>query len=151
MVRQKFYLKSFEDRWEYGIAVGGQLHSVAGDRKRKFVTLEGAEVCACAWYKIHGIPKSTFHSYIDKYIIDVVSGTHGNKGVKRPRIQTVQVTGTMKAIIDENADQMPHQMRGMGNGRVDTLKYLPVGNNWKRVQADANEVLPFIPPPCNNS
>ena len=50
------------------------------------------------------------------------------------------MTGTMKAIIDSNANQMPHQMRGVGNGRVDTLKYLPVGNNWKRIRADANKV-----------
>ena len=48
--------------------------------------------------------------------------------------------GTIAAIVDKNADQMPHQMRGLGNGRVDTLKYLPAGNNWKRVMADANEV-----------
>jgi hypothetical protein len=46
----------------------------------------------------------------------------------------------MSAIICENVDQMPHQMRGIGNGRLDTLKFLLVGNNWKRVQAATNEV-----------
>ena len=66
---------------------------------------------------------------------------HRNKGIKRPRVQTVQVTGTMKAIIDSNFDQMPHQMRGIGNGRVDILKYMPTRNNWKCVQVDANEVI----------
>ena len=35
---------------------------------------------------------------------------------------------------------MPHQMQEIGHGRVDTLKHLPAGNNWKRVMADANEV-----------
>ena len=48
--------------------------------------------------------------------------------------------GTIAAIMKENADQMPHQMRGIGHGRVDTLKYFSTGNNWKRVMADANEV-----------
>ena len=48
--------------------------------------------------------------------------------------------GTIVAIVKENADQMPHQMRGIGHRRVDTLKYLPAGNNWKRVMANANEV-----------
>ena len=47
---------------------------------------------------------------------------------------------TIAAIVKENADQMPHQMRGIGHGRVDTLKYLPAGNNWERVMVDANEV-----------
>ena len=48
--------------------------------------------------------------------------------------------GTIAAIVKENADQMSHQMRGIGYGRVDTLKYLPTSNNWKRVMANANEV-----------
>ena len=60
--------------------------------------------------------------------------------MKRPRVGTVQATGTMKSIIDESVDQMPHQMRGIGNERMDTLKYLPTRNNWKRVCTDANEV-----------
>jgi hypothetical protein len=40
----------------------------------------------------------------------VVLGTHGNKGIKQPRIGTIQVTGSMKTIFHENVDQMPHQM-----------------------------------------
>ena len=116
------------------------MHSVHGDRRRKYLTLHGVEVCATAWYLIHGIPKSTFHSYVQRYNEGVLSTAHGNRGCKRPRIGTVQVMGTIAAIVKENADQMPHQMRGIGHGRVDTLKYLPASNNWKRVMADANEV-----------
>jgi hypothetical protein len=52
--------------------------------------------------------------------------------------------GSMTTIINENADQMPHQMWGIGHGRMDTLKFLSAGNNWKRVQVDANEVIPVI-------
>ena len=140
IVHQIFYLKSFDKKREYGIAVGGQMHSVHGDRRRKYLTLHGVEVCATAWYLIHGIPKFTFHSYMQRYNEGVLSTAHGNRGCKRPRIGTVQVMGTIVAIVMENADQMPHQMRGIGHGRVDTLKYLPAGNNWKRVMADANEV-----------
>ena len=88
----------------------------------------------------HGIPKSTFHSYVQRYNEGVLSTTHRNTGCKRPWIGTVQVMGTIAAIVKENANQMPHQMRGIGHGRVDTLKYLPIGNNWKRVMADANEI-----------
>ena len=139
-MRKKFYSNSFMRRREYGIAAGGQMHTVDGDRRRKYLTLHGLEVCATAWYLIHGVPKSTFHSYVQRYNKGVLSTAHGNKGYKRPRIGTVQVMGTIAAIVDENADQMPHQMRGIGNGRVDTLKYLPAGNNWKWVMADVNEV-----------
>ena len=52
--------------------------------------------------------------------------------------------GTIAAILKENVDQMPHQMQGIGHGRVDTLKYLPTGSNWKRVMADANEVRVIV-------
>ena len=117
------------------------MHRVKWTRKRKYITLEGVEVCGRAWYIIHGMPKSTYHNYLDKYKEGVVCASHRNKGIKRPRIRTVQVAGTMKAIIDNVADQMPHQMRSIGNGRMDTLKYLPAGHNWKRVQADSNEVI----------
>ena len=48
--------------------------------------------------------------------------------------------GTIAAIVKANTDQMPHQMRGIVHRRVDTLKYLPTGNNWKGVMADTNEV-----------
>ena len=57
IVHKKFYSKSFQGRREYGIAAGGQMHLVDGDRRRKYLTLHGLEVCATAWYLIHGVPK----------------------------------------------------------------------------------------------
>ena len=48
LVRQKFYLKSFEDHREYGLAVGRQLHTIDEIRKHKYITLEGVEVCGTA-------------------------------------------------------------------------------------------------------
>ena len=84
IVRQIFYLKSFKEKREYGIAARGQMHSVDGDHRRKYLTLHGVEVCATVWYLIHGIPKSTFHSYVQRYNEGVLSTGHGNKGCKRP-------------------------------------------------------------------
>ena len=48
IVRHIFYLKFFEEKREYGIAAGGQMHSINGDRKRKYLTLHGVEVCSTA-------------------------------------------------------------------------------------------------------
>ena len=134
-------MKSFEDRREYGIAVGGQLHTIEEIPKHKYIILKGVEVCGTAWYIIYRIPKSTYHNYIKKYHEGMVSSAHGNKGIKRPRIGTIQAMGTIATIIHDNADLMPHQMCGIGNGRVDTLKFLRAGNNWKLVRVDTNEVL----------
>ena len=42
------------------------MHSINGDRRRKYLTLHGLEVCTSTWYLIHGIPKSTFHNYVQR-------------------------------------------------------------------------------------
>ena len=81
-----------------------QMHSADGDRRRKYLMLHGVEVCTIAWYLIHGIPKSTFHSYVQRYNKGVISTAHGNKGCKRPRIGIVQVMDTITTIMKENAD-----------------------------------------------
>jgi hypothetical protein len=128
-VRQRYFLKSFDERREYDIAVGGQLHRLGHNRKRQYVTLLGIEVCATAWRKIHSILKSTYHSYVEQYKGGTVSSTHGNVGVKRPWLGTVQAMDTIATIIEENVDHMPHQKRGTVKGRMDTLKFLPFGHN----------------------
>jgi hypothetical protein len=48
---------------------------------------------------------------------------------------------TIVAIIKENMDHMPHQMRGTVKEQIDTLKFLPSGHNWKKIQI--NITLPF--------
>ena len=64
-IRQKFWLKGFDECREYARSVDGQFCYSGNNRKRKYVTLLGQDICATAWYKIHGIPKSTFHEYMD--------------------------------------------------------------------------------------
>ena len=86
------------------------MHFVNGDFKRKYLTLHGLEVCTTAWYLIHGILKSTFHSDIERYNERVISIAHGNKSTKRPGMGIVQVMGTIVAILKENANQMPYQL-----------------------------------------
>ena len=84
------------------------MHLVDGDCRRKYLTLHGVEVWTTSWYLIHGIPKSTFYSYVQRYNEGVLSTGHGNRGCKRSRIGTIQVMGTIGAIEKENANQMPH-------------------------------------------
>ena len=58
------------------------MHSIDDDHRRTYLTLYGLEVCATTWYLIHGIPKSTFHSYVQRYNEGILSIAHGNKGYK---------------------------------------------------------------------
>ena len=48
-VMHKYYLKKFDKCRKYGIFVGGQMHYVGNNQKRKFVMLIGSEVCATTW------------------------------------------------------------------------------------------------------
>ena len=48
-VRQIFYLKCFKKKQEYGIAMEGQMHSIDGNCRRKYLTLHGLEVCTTMW------------------------------------------------------------------------------------------------------
>ena len=81
-MHQKFYLKSFEERWEYRIAVGRQMHIIDGHYKRKYLTLHGLEVCAIARYFIHSTPKLTFHSYVERYNEGILLIAQGKTGYK---------------------------------------------------------------------
>ena len=116
------------------------MHYVENNRKRKFVTLIGLEVCATVWWRIHGIPNSTFHTYTHQYKRGIVLGTHDNEGIKGPRLSSVQAVDAVATIIDERADQMPHQMHITQSGQMDTLKSIPGGETWKLIQAVAFEV-----------
>ena len=138
---QKFWLKDFNERRDYARSMGGQLHYVGNNRKQKYVTLLGQDISAIAWYKIHGIPKSTFHNYMDQYKKGIISSTYENRDVKRPRLGTMQALGTIRAIINETTNHMPNQMRMTAIGRRDTLKFLPSGHSWKMIQHDATQVL----------
>ena len=61
------------------------MHYIGNNQKRKFVTLVGLEVCTVVWWRIYGIPKSKFHTYIDQYKRGIVSRIHDNEGnIKRP-------------------------------------------------------------------
>ena len=139
----KYWLKGFGDCRDYSRFVGGQLHFIGNNRKQKYITLIGHEIYATARYKIHGIPKSTFHKYMEQYDKGVVLSTHGNKDIRCPCLGTVRALGTISAIVGGFTDHMPNQMRSTTPGRVDVLKFLPSGHKWKMIQEAAFEVVPL--------
>ena len=104
------------------------MHFINGDEKRKYIILHGLDVCATTWYLIHGIPKSTFRSYVERHNEGFLSIVHGNKSYKQLRVGIVQVMATA-SIVKENRDHMLHQMRRIKHGRMDSLKYLFASNN----------------------
>ena len=65
------------------------MHFINDDRRKKYLTFHGLEVCTTMWYLIHGISKSTLHSYIARYNEGILSIAHGNNDYKQLRIGTI--------------------------------------------------------------
>ena len=55
----------------------------------RLVTLEGIDVCPCAWYFIYGIGNSTFHRHAKDVENGAWADEHGNTRSKKTRIHTV--------------------------------------------------------------
>ena len=127
-LRCKFYGSTFELRREIAYAMQGQLHSLS-ERRKKFLTLSGHEVCENAWYSIHGVSRAAYHKYKAAALADRVNGMQGNSGITRPRPHTIQAEANFATIIQENADRMSNEFRNIGRKRVNNLFVLPSALN----------------------
>lgn len=137
LVRANYWRKTFDERREWGTEVFSRIQSIGSGQG---VVLEGRNICLSAWWKIHGISRATFMAYKQRYKTGKRSSTHGNTGMRKPRARTIQAQATIESIIRMNADQMPHQMKGTGNGRQDIRKVLPAHLTWEKVREEVNEV-----------
>ncbi len=54
---------------------------------------------------------------------------HDNKGTHKLQISTKQVESNVQSLIDLSIDTMPHQMKGIGNGRQELCHLLL--ETWK--------------------
>lgn len=138
-LRRRFYSSTFEARREIAYVVQGQLHTLPNRRKR-FITLNNREVCENAWYIIHGVCRSAYHSYKAAALAGRVNGTHGNFGIARPRPHTIQAEANLSTIIQDNADRMPNEFRNIGQKRVHNLLVLPAALNWDHMRDMSNSV-----------
>ena len=69
-----------------------------------------------------------------------LNSCHGNQSMKRLRSHTVQAERTIMAIVRQNVDLMPNQMKGIGEKRQDIRKVLPAPCNWKHMLEESNRV-----------
>ena len=142
-LRSKFYGSTFEVRKEIAYVVQGQLHSLP-ERRKKFLTLSGCEVCEKAWYSIHGVSRAAYHKYKAGVLAGRVNGTHGNSGLTRLRPHTIQAEANFATIIQEKVDRMPNEFRNIGRKRVNNLLVVPSALNWEHMRDISNSVLPSL-------
>jgi hypothetical protein len=138
-IRRKFHSRSFATKCETGYSVLGQLHDLPGKRK-KFITLANPDICKNTWYIIHGLSRSAFFLYKSAAKAGSVSRCHGNLGVLRPHVHTIQAKANMMIIINNIADMMPNTTREIGQIRVENLKILPSTCNWDHIWVASNHI-----------
>jgi hypothetical protein len=107
---------------------------------REMITLASREVCPSAWCVIHGIHKSTFYRYKEQTKNDKQPEHHGNVGLKKPRTHTVQATATLRLLLDNSADQMPHKSRTLQSGEKVPSMVLPSAFRWRDTLPEINSV-----------
>ena len=84
------------------LEVHRQIHRDA--RGKDMITLEGIEVCPTAWSLIHSVSRATFHRYKGQAESGMRPEPHGNLGSKKPRLQTLQATATLRTLLQSTAD-----------------------------------------------
>lgn len=85
----------------------------------KFMTIQEIDICETTWSKINGLLILTYMLYK----VDSKQGCrllpHNNKGLHKPWTPTKQAKSNVQLLIDLNVDTMPHQLKGIRNGRHD--------------------------------
>ena len=107
---------------------------------KEMITLEGVEVCPTAWWTIHGISRATFYRYKESAKAGKRAEPHGNLGSKKPRKHTLQATATLRTIVENSADQMPHKTKTLETGERVVSMCLPSSFRWGDALPRINEV-----------
>ena len=67
---------------------------------------------------------------------------HGNVGLKKPRLHTIQATATLRTLKVSDADKMPHKTRTLESGEKVPAMVLPSAFRWSDKLPHINEINP---------
>jgi hypothetical protein len=65
---------------------------------------------------------------------------HGNVRITKPQIHTLQATATLRLMLEQTVDHMPHKMRTLENEEKVVSKCLPSSWRWKDSLSELNIV-----------
>ena len=63
---------------------------------------------------------------------------HRNLGTKKPRMQTLQATATLRTVLESTADHMPHKSRTKEDGEKVVAMSLPSSFHWNSTLLEIN-------------
>ena len=89
---------------------------------------------------IHGLSRATYMAWKRQARQGYLNSCHGNQSMKRLHSHIVQVEGTIMAIVHQNANLMPNEMKGIRGKHQDIQKVLPAPSNSKHILKESNRV-----------
>jgi hypothetical protein len=104
------------------------------------IMLEGCDVCPVAWYTIMGVLRATYYRWKVNANSGMRADQHGNVGTTKPRIHTLQATATLRLMLEQSADHMPHKTRTLETGEKVVSKCLLSSWHWKDSLPELNIV-----------
>lgn len=119
--RRQYWGQNSTDRVNYVLDMFQTSQQKHGKLKGFDMAFNGKVVCAAAWYRIHGIPKASFHRYKASYDQGAMKVCHGNMGIIRKAWDHVEMAkAILHDFVQNNADQMPHRSRTTTEGERET-------------------------------
>lgn len=135
---QMYDLGGVYDRKCILLGVHGQVHK--NEEGREMVTLANREICPQAWCIIHGYNKSSFNRFKTMAKGGVLLSQHGNLGSKKQRAHMVEATATLRLLVENSAEQMPHKSKTLENGEQVPTMVLPSAFKWKDTLPEINNL-----------
>jgi hypothetical protein len=115
-----------------------QIHLDA--HENEMITLEGVDVCPVAWYIIMGVSRATYY----RWKVNTNNGLrvehHGNAITVKPRSHILQATATLRLMLEQTVDHMPHRTTTIETGEKVVSKCLPSSWRWKDSLPEINIV-----------
>jgi hypothetical protein len=104
------------------------------------ITLEDCDVYPMAWYTIMGILRVTYYQWKVNANSGMRADQHGNVGTTKPRIHTLQAMATLRLMLEQSADHMPHKTTTLETEKKVVSKCLLSSWRWKDSLPELNIV-----------
>jgi hypothetical protein len=106
----------------------------------EMIMLEGVDVCPIAWYTIMGVSRATYYRWKVNANNGLCAKHHGNTGTVKLQSHTLQATATLRLMLEQTADHMPHRTTTIETGEKVVSKCLPSSWWWKDSLPEINIV-----------
>jgi hypothetical protein len=101
---------------------------------------QGIDICPFAWYTIMEVSRATYYRWKVNANNGLRAEHHGNAGMIKPRSPTLQVIATLRLMLEQTADHMPHCTTTIETREKVVSKCLPSSWRWKDLLSEINIV-----------